>query len=448
MIAVGAPPSERGGAEKKRAAASRFKRTDLGTIPSDWEWKSLGDLASVTAGGTPSRLVSAFWNGDIAWITSSQIDFSTIDTADQFISERGLKYSSAKLFRPRTLLIALYGNTRGKVAMLEISAAANQACAAILPRNCDLSFYLFYYLASQYETIRRLSNTGNQDNLSGTIVRSIQIRLPPLREQSGIVATLSDADNLIRALNNLILKKLAVKRATMQQLLTGKTRLPEFPKDSGYKRTKYGIIPADWRTSVVGKEFKVQLGKKLDAAKNSGVSKPYLGNRAVQWGRFDLTDLPMMPLTPSDLQQFRLRPGDVLVCEGGEIGRAALWDAPIPECYYQMALHRLRPTSGYDPLFMLYLLQLWTSNGHLQDYVARTSIAHLPKDKFELVPLPVPPKPEQRAIAAVLSDMDAEIVALERRRDKTRAIKQGMMQALLTGRVRLPPAAAAPGAGP
>ena len=182
---------------------------------------------------------------------------------------------------------------------------------------------------------------------------------------------------------------------------------------AGYRRTEVGVIPEDWGVSKIGAEFRVQLGKMLDAAKNTGVSKPYIGNRSVQWGRFDLTNIDTVPMTSADLRRFRLRSGDLLVCEGGEIGRAAIWHEPIRECYYQKALHRLRPTGRYDVYLMMSLLKLWSSTGYLTDYVTQTSIAHLPKDRLEIVPLPVPTAVEQRAIAAVLSDVDELIGSLE-----------------------------------
>ena len=212
-------------------------------------------------------------------------------------------------------------------------------------------------------------------------------------------------------------------------------RLPFVP---GYKQTEVGVIPKDWRVSSVGAEFKVQLSKMLDAAKNAGIPKPYIGNRSVQWGRIDSDDIATVPMTLADLRRFRLRPGDLLVCEGGEIGRAAIWDEPIPECYCQKALHRLRPKGSYDVYLMMSLLQLWTSTGYPANYVTQTSIAHLPKDKLEVVPLPVPPLPEQRAIAEALSDVDTLLGALETLIAKKRAIKQAAMQQLLTGKTRLP----------
>ncbi len=208
---------------------------------------------------------------------------------------------------------------------------------------------------------------------------------------------------------------------------------------AGYKKTEVGVIPEDWTISSVGAEFSIQLGKMLDAEKNVGVPKPFLGNRAVQWGKIDLTDIGEIKLTPSDLQRFRLRKGDLLVCEGGEIGRTAVWQQPIEECYYQKALHRLRPLRGYNVQLMLNILQRLASTGFLLNFVTQTSIAHLPKDKFETIPIPLPPtKAEQEAIAEALSDADVLIESLEQLLAKKRQVKQGAMQELLTGKKRLP----------
>jgi type I restriction enzyme S subunit len=230
-------------------------------------------------------------------------------------------------------------------------------------------------------------------------------------------------DALLGGLERLVAKKRDLKQAAMRQLLTGQTRLPGFR--------------GQWEMSTVGREFEIQLGKMLDAERNVGVPKPFIGNRAVQWGTIEAADLPTVPMSRSDIDRFRLRKGDLLVCEGGEVGRAAIWEAPIEECYYQKALHRLRAIRGFNPRLMAALLRLWSDRGLFSNYVTQTSIAHLPREKFLEMPLPVPSTAEQSAIAGVLFDMDAEIDALEKRRYKTRALKQGMMQELLTGRTRL-----------
>ncbi|PTU00777.1 restriction endonuclease subunit S [Pseudomonas sp. HMWF031] len=206
----------------------------------------------------------------------------------------------------------------------------------------------------------------------------------------------------------------------------------------GYKQTEVGVIPEEWDISTVGTEFDIKLGKMLDSDKNVGLPKPYLGNKSVQWGEIDISDLPSVPMTRADIEKYRLRNGDLLVCEGGEVGRAALWNSPLEECYYQKALHRLRPLRGFDSRLMVALLRQWSDRGLLANYVTQTSIAHLPRETFMGVPMPVPPVPEQRAIATVLSDVDALLSTLERLIAKKRDLKQAAMQQLLTGQTRLP----------
>lgn len=197
-------------------------------------------------------------------------------------------------------------------------------------------------------------------------------------------------------------------------------------------------MTAEWAYSTLGSQFDVQLGKMLDAARNEGELKPFIGNRAVQWGRVDANASGLVPLSRLDMQRFRLREGDLLVCEGGEVGRAAIWRDQLPECYYQKALHRLRPRRGYDVRLMQALLEYWASVDGFRDYVTQTSIAHLPREKIVTIPLPLPSTHEQRRIGDVLDEVDKLITTLERLIAKKQAIKQGMMQQLLTGRTRLP----------
>lgn len=266
---------------------------------------------------------------------------------------------------------------------------------------------------------------------------ALNIPWPDVPEQVTIAETLSDANALIESLEQLVIKKCRIKQGAMHELLTGKKRLLGF-ESRAFKQSELGPLPIDWNVSTFGTQFIIQLGKMLDSERNQGIPKPFLGNRAVRWGEIDVSDLDEVRLTPRDLQRFRLRPGDLLVCEGGEVGRAAIWNGSIEECYYQKAVHRLRPIGTYNVLFAMYWLHYCAMTGTLTNYVTQTSIAHLPKDKFETVPLPVPATvAEQTAIATCLSDMDTEIAAVERRLLKVRHVKQGLMQELLTGRIRL-----------
>jgi type I restriction enzyme S subunit len=235
---------------------------DVGVLPNDWDVKPVGDLAAVSAGGTPNRGVATYWDGDIPWITTAQIDFATIAESDQFISLEGLRHSAARLLQPGAILLALYGQgkTRGKVAILGIEAATNQACAAIEFHRGNCVEFFFYQLASRYEEIRRYSNTGNQDNLNGALARSIPLVVPEPHEQRAIAAALSDVDTLIGALDKLIAKKRGIMQASIQQLLTGRTRLKRFAKYGHYKNTDVGKIPSSWDVVSLGEVFQFKNG--------------------------------------------------------------------------------------------------------------------------------------------------------------------------------------------
>jgi len=225
-----------------------YKQTEVGEIPEDWDVRTIGELASVGSGGTPNRGNASYWNGNIPWITTALINGGEIEEASEFISESGLNNSAAKVYKKNTLLMAMYGQgkTRGKIAILSFDAAINQACAAIVANSAVLPNFLLHNLNSQYLKIRELSNSGGQENLSSGIVKSILVSVPNRLEQKAIADALSDVDALISALEKLVAKKRDMKTAAMQQLLTGKKRLPGFGEGGGLKQTELGKIPSNW----------------------------------------------------------------------------------------------------------------------------------------------------------------------------------------------------------
>ncbi|HAJ37628.1 MAG TPA: restriction endonuclease subunit S, partial [Chloroflexi bacterium] len=162
-----------------------YKVTEVGVIPEDWEVRRLSDIAMISSGGTPDRKNRLYWDGHIPWVTTSQIDFGVIEHAIEFITQKGLESSAARVYPSGTLLMAMYGQgkTRGKIAILGIPAAVNQACAAIGIREETLGEFVFYNLTHRYDEIRGLSNLGNQENLNSGIISSILVPLPPLPEQ-------------------------------------------------------------------------------------------------------------------------------------------------------------------------------------------------------------------------------------------------------------------------
>lgn len=264
-----------------------FKMTELGLIPSDWMVEPLANIANTASGGTPSRSNEAFYKGSIKWFTTTELKDCNLYDSVEHISKQAVECSSAKIFPKNTLLMAMYGATIGKLGLLKCDAATNQACCAIFPKKTDV-LYLYYFLLHNRENIIAMGCGAGQPNVSQEIVKKINIPIPPtIKEQQRIANALSDVDTLIESLEKLIAKKKNIKQGAMQQLLTGKKRLPGFGSDNGhtdwftpngvheksiktakvvrpesirvkdkeqcagFKMTELGLIPSDWEFEIL-----------------------------------------------------------------------------------------------------------------------------------------------------------------------------------------------------
>jgi type I restriction enzyme S subunit len=197
---------------------------------------------------------------------------------------------------------------------------------------------------------------------------------------------------------------------------------------------------SDWNREFVADLFEVQLGKMLNHKATIGSDhQPYLGNFNVQWGRLDLVHVNTMHFSYKERKKFELQKNDLLVCEGGEVGRCAIWNEEITPCYYQKALHRLRPKSNTILTgYMLYYMQHIAGSKVLSDLTSQSSIAHLTREKLLGLPVLVPPLLEQQKIAQILSTWDRAIDTLEALIAAKQKRKAALMQQLLTGKRRLP----------
>lgn len=174
-------------------------------------------------------------------------------------------------------------------------------------------------------------------------------------------------------------------------------------------------LPEGWRWARLGDVCEIQLGKMLSPASKTGTrSRPYLRNANVQWGHFDLADIAGMDFTEAEEAKFALEPGDLLVGEGGEPGRAAVWQGEITPCCYQKALHRLRPVEKRaDPHFIMYRLWHGALQGEFVGSHGQTTIAHLPAVRLAELPIALPSLGDQRRIAVLLAE---QMAAVERAR--------------------------------
>ena len=279
----------------------------------------------------------------------------------------------------------------------------------------------------------RLQVGGGKGNLNTGDLKKYRIALPRLPEQRAIATALSDVDALLSKLDALIAKKRDLKQAAMQQLLTGQTRLPGFTGEWDVKRL------GDVGDCLRGVTYK---GDSDLWPHDTAQTKRLLRSNNVQNATVVFEDMQFVNSDRVSGHQL-LRPNDILICmaNGSKalVGKAGLFSVLDGYDYTFgafMGCFRSN-TTACNSAFVFYLFQTARYKNYINNLLAGSSINNLGPSSIESLEFLVPTLPEQTAIASVLSDMDAELTALEARRDKTRALKQGMMQELLTGRIRL-----------
>ncbi len=173
-------------------------------LPQGWKWKSLGEIANTSSGGTPSRNKKEYWeSGNIKWLKSGELNDGYIDFIEENITEEAIKNSSAKIFQKGTLLIAMYGATAGKLGILNLDSTTNQAICAFLHKDKNIKFlekFLFYFLFFLRDKIIKDSFGGAQPNISQTYIKNLQIPLPPLKEQEQIASHLDELSSHVKNL--------------------------------------------------------------------------------------------------------------------------------------------------------------------------------------------------------------------------------------------------------
>ena len=282
----------------------------------------------------------------------------------------------------------------------------------------------------------RIANGVTRFGLTLDATRSLPILLPPLPEQRAIAAVLDSIEEAIEGVEAVITATERLRDALLHELLTRgvpgwHTQWKDVPG--------IGTIPADWEVVRLGEIYVVQLGKMLSPKARQGKNpRPYLTNRNVRWGKFDLSDLPTMDFDRREIEKFQLRPGDLLVCEGGDTGRAAVWLGEIADCYYQKALHRLRPIDeNAISEFMLAVLMSYATKGILLEHSEKTSISHLTRERLLRMRIPHSSRAEQDEIVAALGCVADSIRWAREEQDRIQTLKSSAAAALLMGRVRV-----------
>lgn len=406
-----------------------YHSSEVGVIPDDWSVVKLRDLAFIQRGASPRPIDSPVWydnSSRVGWVRISDVTESNdkyLERTKDYLSQRGIAESR---FLPSGSLIMSICATVGLPVMTRIDACIHDGFVGFTNLRGVSQEFLYYKLKEVESVFRGLGQTGSQSNLNSDLVRNQLIALPPIAEQRAIAVALSDVDRLLGALDRLLAKKRAIKLAAMQQLLTGKTRLPGFG--------------GEWETKQLGGlgSFSKGKGIKKDDVVSAGIPCVRYGEIYTRHTDYIKSFHSFIPLRVANKSQ-RLRKGALLFAASGEtaeeIGKcvAFLGDE---EAYAGGDIIIFSPV-GQDSMYLGYLLNHPAVAAEKARMGQGDAVVHIGVKHLAELELSLPAEDEQRAIATVLSDMDEEIAALERRREKTVAVKQGMMQVLLTGRVRL-----------
>jgi type I restriction enzyme S subunit len=404
---------------------SGYKETDVGMIPEEWlnpQLQQITDetspicygivqVGSFTANGVP-----------VLAIKNLNLDYSTNIHRASIEVER--PYARSRI-RPDDVVISVKGTT-GRVGIVPTHFVGNisRDLARIRPRKEIVPNFIYQMLqcelAQRRLTLAAVGTTRME--LSIAVLKQMRIPLPPTRsEQEAIAEVLSDADGYIESLERLAAKKRDVKHGTMQELLSGKKRLRGFENGTGYKQTEAGLIPNDWDFEFI-----------------ENIAHVTTGSRNTQ-DRVDEGQYPFFvrSQTIERINSYSFD-GEAVLTAGDGVGTGKVFHYINGKFDAHQRVYRI---SGFSPRVHGYFFYLYFSShffGRIMQMTAKSSVDSVRREMIGRMAIPIPPiRAEQEAIASVLFDMDAEIVALDTKLAKVMQLKQAMMQELLTGRIRL-----------
>ncbi|PJG57498.1 restriction endonuclease subunit S [Aeromonas cavernicola] len=443
-----------------KAIPAGYKQTEVGVIPEDWDVLPLASICKEIGDGihtTPTYSLS----GDYFFINGNNIKNGNVvydENVRRVDEAEYLKHS--KTLTSKTIFLSING-TIGNLARYKAERLVLGKSVAYLTIK-DSGSEIFSYYALQTEKTKKFFEDGltgsTIKNLGLSTIRNTMIPVPSYEEQTAIANVLSDSDALIDSLEQLIGKKQAIKRATMQQLLTGRTRLPACPPSpcalrpdgtpKGYKPSELGDIPEDWEVMTYGEIFTF-----LSTSTNSRADLSNIG----EYGYIHYGDIHTKFNNALDLNEFNLprisshlasssfvENGDVVMADASEdyegIGKSVeICNVGSKKVVAGLHTFLLRDKNKYmADGYRGYLHCIPAVKNAFDRLATGMKVYGLSKNNLAVVPVPIPSQKEQTAIATILSDMDNELAALEHKLAKARALKQGMMQQLLTGNIRLP----------
>ncbi len=434
----------------------RAKNPWVEYIPEDWIECHLRRYTRLVTGGTPDKKRRDYWDGGtIPWLASGEVNKKRIEAADAYITEAGLKGSSARWLPAGSVVMALagQGKTKATVATLEVPATCNQSLAALIPRRDSLEYrFLFYYLDSQYRNIRGL--VGDQrDGLSLTHIAGIWMPLPPLPTQKAIANFLDRKTAAIDALiekKEKLLELLAEKRSALINEAVTKGLDPNVPmKNSGIPWI--GEIPEQWEV----KRLKSCLAQRNDAIRvgpfgSSLRSSDMLGTHTKVFNQRTVLDRDftsgenfVSESKSHELSSFLTEPGDILLTTRGTIGRVALVPQGTPPGIIHPCLMAIRVDKRLvSATWVEQLLSSPLSLSQLTYLSNATTIEVIYSYNLREIWLPIPPLPEQAEILAAIEKVRAKYeLLLQNVGDSVKRLaeyRQSLITAAVTGQLEIP----------
>jgi type I restriction enzyme, S subunit len=358
-------------------------------LPSGWALAKMGDLAHWGSGGTPKSDVAKYYGGNIPWVVTADLTDGPVQTSVRTITELGLAKSSAKLVPSRTVLVAMYGASIGRVGIASMPLATNQAIAnAEVYTDAVMPTYLLYYLLSQRAALVSAGKGAAQPNIGQGTLKEWPIPIAPLAEQARIVAAIEEQ-----------LSRLDAGVSALERMQHNVARL---------RSTAFALVTdrvEKWRT--LGEIAEVVGGVTKDAKRQSDpsfVEVPYLRVANVQRGYLDLSSIATIRVPPAIAEKLRLKPGDILLNEGGDrdkLGRGWVWQGQIDGCIHQNHVFRARLlTDAFDPKFISMHGNTFGRTWFEKMGKQTTNLASLSLTTLKSFPVPDLPIEQQREITA------------------------------------------------
>lgn len=414
-------------------------------LPVGWSSATLGQVSECILGGTPSTEVRQFWGGDVPWMASGDVHLRRVTDVPGRITALGLRSSNATLTSPPAVAVGLagQGKTRGTVALTLCTLSTNQSIALLKTNGSDLrSDYLFHNLDRRYEELRARSSGGGRGGLSKAILEAVPIELPPLSEQQKVAQILDTLDTAIHETEAIIAKLKAVKQGLLHDLLTrgiaanGELRPPQVEAPHIYKESPLGWIPKEWDFAPLVSKIDFPEGQ-VDPRRVPYRDWVLIAPDHIESGTGRLISTATAAEQQAISGKYVFQSGDVIYSKIRPYLRKAVLASNSGLCSADM--YPLRPKTGIDSRYLLAVILGDQYSRFAESVSMRSGFPKINRNEMAEFSIGWPSSDEQSWIAHILSDADIKQRTEEDQLEKLRLLKAGLMDDLLTGRVRVTP---------